>query len=183
MIRVNKNWTLFLDRDGVINHEIKGHYVTNYDDFVFSDKALDAIAACTKIFKRILLVTNQRGIGRGMMTTDDLTDIHQKMLGQIRSHKGNIDRIYYAPEIDDNNINRKPNTGMALQAKSDFPDINFQQSIIVGNSLSDMDFGRRMNMVTVFVKSTIPGMTDNHLVDYYIDSLADFPGILVLSYS
>ena len=179
MITINKNWTLFLDRDGVINHENKGHYVTRFEDFIFHDQAIEAISTCTGLFKRILLITNQRGIGRGLMTEDQLTDIHQKMLTQIRQGNGNIEKIYYATDIDDSAINRKPNTGMAQQAKLDFPDIDFQQSIMVGNNLSDMEFGRRMDMKTVFVKSTEPDMQGHDLIDYLIDSLAELPGLLM----
>lgn len=178
MITINRDWTLFLDRDGVINKEIKNHYVTRCDEFVFHQDALQTIQTCTALFKRILVITNQRGIGRGIMTHEQLTEIHEKMLSEIRAGGGNIDAIYYAPDTDDNAVNRKPNTGMAYQAKTDFPDIDFHRSIMVGNNISDMEFGKRMAMVTVFIKSTRPDLNQHPLADFVLDSLSQLPAIL-----
>ena len=71
--------TLFLDRDGVINIKLEGRYVTNFSEFVFVKDSDTAIRKLHKIFKRILVVTNQQGIGKGIMTEDDLNILHQKM--------------------------------------------------------------------------------------------------------
>ena len=71
--------TLFLDRDGVINKKLEGRYVTNFDEFVFVKNSDLAIRKLHKIFKRILIVTNQQGIGKGIMTEDDLNLLHMQM--------------------------------------------------------------------------------------------------------
>ena len=65
-----------------------------------------------------------------------------------------IDEIYYAPDLESDAHHRKPNTGMGLQAKQDFPSIDFSKSVMVGNNFSDMDFGKRLGMKTVFVETT-----------------------------
>ena len=66
---------------------------------------------------------------------------------------GRIDKIYYCPDAPDSNSpNRKPETGMALQAKADFPHIDFSKSVMVGDSNSDMDFGKRLGMTLVFIE-------------------------------
>ncbi len=178
MIEINKNWTLFLDRDGVINQEIQGHYVTHYGEFIFCDQALETITICSKLFKRILIVTNQRGVGRGIMSASDLATIHEKMLIEIKTAGGEIQKIYYCTDIDDDSTNRKPNTGMAEQAKQDYPDIEFNKSIMVGNNLSDMEFGKRMGMKTIFVKGTRPDVNSHALIDIALDSFACLPKVL-----
>ena len=66
-----KEWTLFLDRDGVINKELRDDYVKRWDEFIFEVGALEAIAKLSDIFGRIIIVTNQRGIGIEVMTEDD----------------------------------------------------------------------------------------------------------------
>ena len=76
--------TLFLDRDGVINKKLEQRYVTNFDEFVFIKNSDIAIRKLHKIFKRILIVTNQQGIGKGIMTEDDLNLLHLQMQKKIK---------------------------------------------------------------------------------------------------
>jgi len=138
--------TLFLDRDGVINRHRPDDYVKKWEEFEFNLGIFEDLAVWNKNFKHIVVVTNQRGVGKGIMTEDTLLDIHRKMLEEIESHGGRIDKIYYCTDINNDSPNRKPNIGMALQAKADFPDINFSKSVMVGDSESDMDFGRNCGM-------------------------------------
>jgi histidinol-phosphate phosphatase family protein len=138
--------TLFLDRDGVINKLRLNDYVKNWDEFEFLPGILETLCLLSKRFKRIIVVTNQRGIGKGLMTENMLQDIHKKMIAAIENAGGRIDRIYYCTAISENDPDRKPNTGMALQAKRDFPDIDFSKSIMVGDSESDEIFAQRAGM-------------------------------------
>lgn len=142
---------LFLDRDGVINIERKADYVKNISEFVFEDKALDAISILSEYFDKIVIVTNQRGIGRNKYNIDDLDKVHNYMLSEIEKENGKINQIYFCPDIHSYSINRKPNIGMAFQAQAEFPEIKFQESIIVGNSRSDIQFGNKLGMLTVLV--------------------------------
>ena len=142
---------LFLDRDGVINVERPNDYVKNVGEFVFIDHAAEAIARLTQRFDKIFVITNQRGIGRGVFTEENLAGIHQYMISEIEKAGGRIDRIYYCTDISDSSINRKPNVGMAFQTQRDFPEIDFSQSVFVGNSLSDIFFGNKLGMLTVLV--------------------------------
>ncbi len=149
-----KDWTLFLDRDGVINHRIPGDYVKTTKEFKFIPGSLEAIVRFTNMFQRIVVVTNQQGIGKGLMTEEQLHEVHEHMLIQITKANGHIDKVYYCPKLKTENPPcRKPNTGMALQAQSDFPEIDFKKSIIVGDSISDMEFGKRLGMKTVFIST------------------------------
>lgn len=170
---IDKTWTLFLDRDGVINKEIVGTYVTTTAEFEFCEGATEAIQTATELFGRIIIVTNQRGVGRGIMTTGHLREIHNEMEAVIASAGGRIDRIYACTAVSDDDHNRKPNPGMAMQAREDFPEIDFKKSIMVGNSISDMEFGKRLGMHTVFVTTKIAAVALPHdLIDEQYPTLA-----------
>lgn len=172
---IDKTWTLFLDRDGVINIEKKGTYVLKLDGFFFSDGVQIAMQKLSSAFGLILVATNQRGIARGTVKLEDLQSIHAYMLEEINKHSGRIDKIYFCGDLHDESPNRKPNPGMALQAKKDFPQIDFSKSIMVGNTLSDMQFARNAGMYSVFIPSTEPEMPFPHeLIDARFDSLLDF---------
>ncbi|WP_165040546.1 HAD-IIIA family hydrolase [Dysgonomonas sp. ZJ709] len=147
---------VFLDRDGVINEERPDDYVKNISEFIFIEGAIEAIALLTKIFEDIFIITNQRGVGRGIMTTEELDSIHFYMLSQIEKAGGRISKIYFCSDIDSTSINRKPNIGMAFQTKRDFPQVDFKRSIMIGNSRSDIEFGNKAGMYTVLVGDKYP---------------------------
>jgi len=146
--------TLFLDRDGVINRHLPDDYVKNWEEFEFLPGVLDALVLLSDIFQHIVVVTNQRGVGKGLMTENDLNTIHETMLSVIQKNGGRIDKIYYCTDLENESINRKPNSGMANQAKKDFPGIDFEKSIMVGDSTSDIEFGNRLGMKTILIKQT-----------------------------
>jgi histidinol-phosphate phosphatase family protein len=173
---IDKNWTLFLDRDGVINYEKEADYIRNPGEFRFYEGVPDAIGVFTRRFGRIIVVTNQKGIGKGLMTENDLQDIHTFMLTEIGRHDGRIDRIYFCPDLDEASPNRKPNPGMGFRAKGDFPEIDFSRSLMVGNTMSDMKFGKALGAKTIFIPSTKP-MPD--LPDMLIDAV--YPGLDALA--
>ena len=81
--KIDKSWTLFLDRDGVINVEKKDSYVLNIAEFIFSEGVQQAIKLLSEIFGLILIVSNQRGVSKGVMSLDDLHDVHAYMLEEI----------------------------------------------------------------------------------------------------
>ena len=176
---INQSWTLFLDRDGVINHEKHLDYIRSWDEFVFYDGVPDAMRIFASRFSRIIVVTNQKGVGKGLTKLEDLHLIHQNMKNKIESHGGRIDAIYFCSDLDDNSPNRKPNPGMGLQAKHDFPEINLKRSIMVGNTLSDMGFGRNLGAYTVFLPTTRPDVDlQDQRIDCVASSLNDFAEML-----
>jgi histidinol-phosphate phosphatase family protein len=174
---IDKTWTLFLDRDGVINLHYPNDYVKSWSEFFFLEHSLDGLALLAKIFKRILVVTNQQGVGKELMSKDDLDFIHSEMLREVRKHEGRIHAIYAATALKEKDDRqwRKPASGMAKQAKKDFPEIDFVKSIMVGDTGSDMRFGKSLGMKTVFVGDNSK-ITDQemNLVDIKCDSLYDF---------
>lgn len=172
---ITKEWTLFLDRDGVINVEKDMDYIYHYGEFFFYEGAKEALQFLSGHFRRIIIVTNQRGVGRALMTEDALIDIHNQMLADVEASGGRINKVYYCTSIDNAHPNRKPNPGLFHEALKDYPDIIAAESVIVGNNLSDMEFGRNVGMHTVFVKTTSPEQPLPHpLIDLAFNSLSDF---------
>ena len=147
--------TLFLDRDGVINKKLEARYVRNFSEFEFINGALEALSELTNIFKRIIIVTNQQGISKGIMSEEDLFGLHSEMLDKISESTGRIDKIYYCPHLADSNCDcRKPRTGMIEQAIIDFPEIIIEKSYLIGDSDSDIEAGEAMNLKTFKVDRT-----------------------------
>lgn len=174
LTKIDKSWTLFLDRDGVINHDMQP-YTLHKDQFKFLDGVPEALKIFNETFQHILIVTNQRGVARKLMTEEDLINIHDFMLSEIKATGGRIDRIYYCTAMDNNHPNRKPNPGMALEAMQHHPLISKEHSIMVGNNMSDMQFGRNAGMHTVLLTTTNVRVDLPHpLVDLQYDSLIAF---------
>lgn len=172
---IDKTWTLFIDRDGVINHEKKEDYILNWNEFVFYDGVKEAMKTLNPLFNRIVMVTNQKGVGRGLMSLNDLENIHVNMLSEIEATGGRVDHIFFCSDINNDSPNRKPNPGMALQAKEKYPEIDFSKSIMVGNKISDMEFGRNAGIHTVFVATTNPETAFPHpSIDFRFNDLLDF---------
>lgn len=172
--KIDSSWTLFLDRDGVINHEKEGDYIRNKNEFEFYYGVKENFHVLNETFGRIIVVTNQRGIGKGLMTEDDLHSIHEFMNESMASTGGLVHAFYYAPELESDAMNRKPNIGMGLQAKSDFPDLDFKRSIMVGNNLSDMEFGKKLGMKTVYVETTKEMQAKSDLIDLKLINFLSF---------
>lgn len=173
--KIDKSWTLFLDRDGVINEEKVGEYVLHWNQFIFTKGTLEIFKKLTAVFGRIMVISNQRGVGRQLMTEANLQSIHLEMQREVEIVGGKIDKIYYCTEKDDKCFYRKPNPGMAFRALQDFPDIDLTKTIMVGNKPSDMKFGRAAGVYTVFVTTTNPDQPFPHAdIDLRFDTLAHF---------
>ncbi len=175
LTKIDKTWTLFLDRDGVINHEKHLDYIHTWSEFSFYDGVKEAIAIFTKKLKHIVVVTNQKGVGKGLTKLEDLNTIHKNMIGECAVAGGIIDAVYYCPDLDNDSPNRKPNTGMGLQAARDFPNINLKKAIMVGNTISDMEFGRNLGVHTIFLPTTRPEVDLKDIrIDMVFSSLIEF---------
>jgi len=95
------------------------------------------------------------------------------MKHSIHVQGGRIRKIYYSPyPASDNHITRKPNPGMAMQAREDFPEVDFSKSVMIGDMEKDVEFGKKLGMVTVFIG--IKEQFDNFEPDYRHDSLLSF---------
>ncbi len=173
-IAIDNTWTLFLDRDGVINHEKSGDYIRNVEEFQLYDGVLEAFRLLANRFHKIIVVTNQRGVGKGLMSAEDVEQIHAALQQKVNHIGGTIHAFYYAPDLETDAPNRKPNIGMGLQAKREFPTIDFSKSIMIGNNISDMLFGKNLGMRTIFLHTTNPEQGPHSSIDYFYPTLLDF---------
>lgn len=141
--------TLMLDRDGVINRLRPNDYVKKWEEFEFLPGIFEALKVWNTHFKHIFIVTNQRGIGKEVMSEEDLMDIHQRMVAAVENHGGRIDQIYYCTALTDSDINRKPGIGMFLQIQRDYPDIDKDKCLMIGDSDSDIKFAQNCGIVGI----------------------------------
>ena len=138
--------TLFLDRDGVLNRHLEGDYVKNWEQWEWMPGMLEAMAAWARKFSHIVLVTNQRGVGRGLMSDADLAQVHARMMADILSAGGRLDLVLVCTATEDSDPRRKPNTGMYQEACALLPGIEPEHSVMVGDSPKDALFAARCGM-------------------------------------
>ncbi|MBA3647901.1 MAG: HAD family hydrolase [Chitinophagales bacterium] len=179
-LSIDHSWSLFLDRDGVINKKIEGDYVRNIHQFEWLPKIIGSIVFLSSLFRRTFIVSNQQGIGKGLMSDEDVSTIHEYILAEIIKNGGRVDKIYFAPQLkSENSVFRKPNIGMALQAKQDYPEISLTKSVMVGDSMSDMEFGKRAGMKTILL-NPLKKFSPESNVDYCFMELSEFADFLRL---
>jgi D-glycero-D-manno-heptose 1,7-bisphosphate phosphatase len=144
--------TIFLDRDGVLNEKMPdGSYVTAWADFRVLPGVPEAVARLNHAGLRIIVVSNQRGIALGLYSEADVAAIHAKLQDSLRVQAAHVDAFYFCPHDKEQCNCRKPLPGMFEQAMRDFPEITASTSAMVGDSLSDIEFGKRLGMRTVFI--------------------------------
>ncbi len=167
---------MFLDRDGVINVRKMDGYIQSVEEFRFLDGVLEAFVIFARYFDRIVVVTNQQGIGKGLMSEQDFADITAYMKEEIEKVGGRLDYVFHAPGLTkDCPFDRKPSIGMGLKARKRFPEIRFKDSIMVGDSLCDLVFGKRLKMHTVHLSPTCEkARLHPRRIDLRFDNLLDF---------
>ncbi len=141
------NKALFLDRDGVINAE--KNYVHRIDDFEFIEGIFELCTLAQTLEFKLIIITNQAGIGRGYYTVADYERLTEWMTEQFANHGVQIHRVYYCPyhptagigEYRRDSFDRKPNPGMILKAQKEF-DLDLSRSVLVGDKDSDLEAGR-----------------------------------------
>ncbi len=176
---VDKSWTLFLDRDGVINKRIIGGYVKSIRDFEFLPGVLEAIYTFSSYFDKIVVVTNQQGIGKGLYTEEDLNKVHSYLLYEVDQAYAQIDAVFYCPHMAGTCQCRKPEIGMAINAQIQYPQIDFKKSIMVGDSDSDIGFAHKAGMHSVrIVGKDSPKIKNPSIPDIKVPSLLDFAKLL-----
>ena len=149
---IDREWSVFLDRDGVINKRLPGDYVKKWEEFEFLPGVVEALSVLSGIFGYVFVVTNQQGIGKGLMSEKDLERVHEKMISEIEAGGGRIDGIYHSPYLEsENHPSRKPQPGMAMQAIMDFPRVILEKSLMVGDTVTDIQFGHNTGMYTVLI--------------------------------
>ena len=108
-LAIDTTWSLFLDRDGVICRKIEKDYVRNWSQFEFLPDSLKALKNLAALYARIIVVTNQQGVGKSLYSEKELQFIHDSMIENISRSGGRIDAIYYCPHRKEDNCEcRKP---------------------------------------------------------------------------
>ncbi|MBI2092041.1 MAG: HAD-IIIA family hydrolase [Deltaproteobacteria bacterium] len=173
-LNIDKSWTLFLDRDGIVNKLIVGGYVCKWKEFKFIPAFLKYIGRLSGKFGHIIIVTNQRCIAKRLVSKKGLALIHKKMVSAIKKRGGRVDRLYYCPhEIEDGCSCRKPKIGMLLKAKKAFKNIKFAKSVVIGDFESDMEFARKAGMTGVLISPKTAGIGGTK-ADYVYEGLEAF---------
>ena len=140
---------LFLDRDGVLNRHLEGTYVKNWADWEWMPGILQALPLWAAKFKYIVLVTNQRGVGKGEMTDAALARIHARMMQELLEAGGRIDLVLTCTAVSDDDPRRKPNSGMFREACMLLPSLDPQRCVMLGDSDSDEAFARNCPMAFI----------------------------------
>lgn len=141
--------TIFLDRDGTLNPD--PGYIASMKDFNFFPNSMVALKRFLSITKRFCIVTNQSGVGRGMITLDALREIHDFISMEFRKNNLPLLGIYLCPDHPDRASNRrKPGVEMFHEAARDHG-IDLKKCLMIGDSADDMEAGMRLNMDTMLV--------------------------------
>ena len=144
---------IFLDRDGVLNRKLpEGVFVSTWEQFEWLPGAIEAVARMTRAGWTVLVVSNQRGIALGLVTVAQLEHIHKKMQAEMEQQGARLDGIFYCPHDRGQCRCRKPGIGLFEQAQQQFPQATAQNSIVIGDSLSDIQAGKRLGMRTIFIQ-------------------------------
>ena len=162
----------FLDRDGVINRKApEGAYITRWEDMVFLSGVVEGIQALRKAGFRIIVISNQRCVAKGLLTASDLEALNRRMCETLAAQGAVIDAAYFCPHDYDPPCKcRKPAPGLLLDAADDYQ-IDLKESWMIGDSAIDMAAGRSAGCKTALVQGP-EGSTDE-LVDLVTRSLLE----------
>jgi D-glycero-D-manno-heptose 1,7-bisphosphate phosphatase len=145
--------TIFLDRDGVLNEKLpEGRWVASWNDFHVLPGVPEAIGRLNRAGLRVIVVSNQRGVALGLFSAAAVEAIQAGFQKLLEAHEAHVDAFFYCPHDRLECNCRKPLPGMFEQARGQFPVISAHRSAMVGDSLPDIEFGRRLGMLTVFIE-------------------------------
>lgn len=145
---------VFLDRDGVINKNPKEHdYIKSWEEFLFLPGVKEAIKRLNEGGYRVIVVSNQAGINKGIISHKTVQEINRRMMEEVKKAGGRIEKVYYCPHRSDEKCNcRKPRPGLFLQAAKDCK-IDFKRSYFIGDLASDIEAGHRVGLKVIFIPS------------------------------
>jgi D-glycero-D-manno-heptose 1,7-bisphosphate phosphatase len=143
---------VFLDRDGILNEKMPEHrYVTRWDEFRVLPGVPESLRRLNDAGLRVVVVSNQRGIAKGLYTAADLEAMHAKFQRLLDLNSARVDAFFICPHETDACNCRKPLPGLFEQAVARFPEITAATSVMIGDSPTDIEFGHRLRMKTILV--------------------------------
>ncbi len=150
----NRKSAVFFDRDGVLNRKPPEHdYVKSYEEFFWNEGARELIKKINDLGFLVIVISNQRGIARGMMTVAFVDDLHRRMNRELAETGACIDAFYYCPhDTSDKCACRKPEIGMFLKAAKEW-DIELSRSFAVGDSDSDTTAAAKSGCKTIKIET------------------------------
>jgi D-glycero-D-manno-heptose 1,7-bisphosphate phosphatase len=144
---------VFLDRDGVINRKApEGQYVSDPDEFELLAGVEEAILVLNASGRRVIVVSNQRGVALGLYTASQVDSLHSKLQSHLIKTGAHIDAFYYCPHDREQCDCRKPKTGLFRMGFRDFPAANPANSVVIGDSLSDMEAAQSLGAPSIFIE-------------------------------
>ena len=153
MANPSKRRAVFLDRDGVINRKVpEGEFIGRWPDFHLLPGAASAISQLNRSGRRVIVISNQRGVALGKYTRSDVDALHDRLREHLAARGAHIDAIYYCPHDKNECDCRKPKTGLFQQAFGDFPEASSRNSIVIGDSLSDIEAARSLHFASIFIE-------------------------------
>lgn len=174
--RAAAQWCLFLDRDGVLNREVSGDYVRRWDQFQWLPSALPALQVLRQWAPRVVVITNQQGVGKGLMTAEAVSVIHERMHRDLNLVGVELDAVLVCPHLASAGcLCRKPGAGLALEWLREHPGVDASLSIMVGDKPTDLQMARNLAAVVgdcAAVRIGEPGADDMWAASFR--SLSDF---------
>ena len=170
-----KNKAVFFDRDGIINQRLIGDYVIKPEQFKLNPEIIDIFKFIKKNNFLAILITNQQGVGKGLMTLSELDEVHSYMQNLLLEKCGyQFDDIYFCTELAlSNSFYRKPNPGMILDAINKWK-IATDTSIMIGDTDSDIIAGKSAGLRTILVNNTDSSIGS----DYHVSELSKLLSLL-----
>ena len=144
---------VFLDRDGVINENVDGDYVRSWEALRLLPGAVEAIAELTRRGFPIVIVTNQQGVGKGLMAASDVDEIHERLVEEIVRGGGRVAAVRYCPHLAEEDCAcRKPRPGLLVQAAAEMG-LSLGRSVFVGDAVSDVQAARAAGCRPILVRT------------------------------
>ncbi len=151
--KMSKRPLIGLDRDGTLNVDL-GTYVTTPDDFKPIEGSLEAVARLRRLGFKIVIITNQGGIEKGIVTQQEVEAVNQRMLDLLgEAGCSSIDALYYSASSRKDDMYAKPNTGMFKRCEKENPHLRFKGGYYVGDKMSDLRAAVKMNAKPVLVRT------------------------------
>lgn len=154
---MNNRKVIFLDRDGVINRRtLPHHYIVSWEEFIVFPKVYEAIRECNKAGYYVVVVSNQRGIARGVCNRKQIDFLHEKMIKEFKKRDAVIDKVYICPHNDGECTCRKPKPGLFYIAETELwnerkESVDKKYSWMIGDASSDVAAGKEYGVNTIWI--------------------------------
>ena len=172
---------IFIDRDGIINKPAGEHkYILHWEDFEFLPGFITTFQKIYQLNYKLIIVTNQQCIGKGLMNESKLNEIHANMLDTLNKNQIYIQKIYHCPHLEKVKCKcRKPNPGMLIKAKKELNlIIDNNYCFLIGDNISDIDAGKAFGCKTILLNSYLRNIPEKSQPDFIIKEISQILDIM-----